>query len=128
MPCSDKVTFHVPSHWRVFVLDDAEERLGWFRERMPKMRWAKTAEAALEILATEEFDLVFLDHDLSWEDAGFPDRQHGNGKEIARFLARTSFAGRVIIHSKNEDGVNVMAQFLPAAKIERFGDFDISLE
>jgi CheY-like chemotaxis protein len=126
MPGSGEVTFHIPSHWRVFVLDDTEERLCWFRERVPKMRSAKTAEAAIQILAAEQFDLIFLDHDLSWEDAGFPDRQHGNGKEVARFLARTGFAGRVVIHSKNEDGVRAMARLLPAATIERFGDFDIT--
>jgi RNA polymerase sigma factor (TIGR02999 family) len=29
----------------------------------------------------KNFDAIFLDRDLSWMDAGFPDRQHGNGKE-----------------------------------------------
>jgi hypothetical protein len=68
---------------------------------------------------------VFLDHDLSWMDAGFPDRQHGNGKEVAHYLARTKFPGRVVIHSKNEDGVKAMVKILPAAAVERFGDFEI---
>lgn len=122
--------FQVPDHWRVFVLDDTEDRLRWFRKRLPGMREAKTAEQALEILSTEQFDLVFLDHDLSWEDAGFPDRQHGNGKEIARYLARTNFAGRIVIHSKNEDGVKVMAKTLRSAHLEptiaRFDSFEIT--
>jgi hypothetical protein len=118
-------TFHVPEHWRVFVLDDTEDRLSWFRQRLHKMRYAKTAEAALQILSVETFDLIFLDHDLSWMDAGYPKRQHGNGKEIARYLARTKFSGRVVIHSKNEDGVKAMAKLLPAAAVERFGDFEI---
>ena len=119
------MVFHVPEHWRVFVLDDTEDRLSWFRQRLPKMRYAKTSEAALELLSAEHFDLVFLDHDLTWMDAGFPERQHGNGKEVARFLARTNFAGRIVIHSKNEDGVEAMAKLLPAAQIGRFGDFEI---
>ena len=118
-------TFHVPEHWRVFVLDDTEDRLSWFRQRLHKMRYAKTAAAALEILSAETFDLIFLDHDLSWMDAGFPERQHGNGKEVARFLARTKFQGRIVIHSKNEDGVRAMRKILPAAAVERFGDFEI---
>jgi CheY-like chemotaxis protein len=122
----EEVTFDVPSHWRVFVLDDTEDRISWFRQRLPQMRYAKTAEAALEILSGEVFDLVFLDHDLSWMDAGFPDRQHGNGKEVARYLARTKFSGRVVIHSKNEDGVKAMRKILPAATLARFGDFDIA--
>ena len=122
------MVFHVPEHWRVFVLDDTEDRLSWFRQRLPKMRYAKTSEAALELLSAEHFDLVFLDHDLNWMDAADPRRQHGNGKEVARYLARTGFPGRIVIHSKNEDGVKVMAALLPAAEIARFGDFEITFE
>ena len=124
------MVFEVPSHWRVFVLDDTQDRLFWFRQQLrgvAVLRDAKTADRALEILSTEKFDLVFLDHDLSWEDAGFPERQHGNGKEIARYLARTGFAGRIVIHSKNEDGVKVMAKTLPAATIARFDSFEIKV-
>lgn len=89
------------------------------------MREATTARAALEILAAESFDLVFLDHDLSFMDAGFPDRQFDNGKEVARYLAITKFAGRVVIHSKNEDGVKAMKKALPAADVARFDEFEI---
>ncbi len=120
------MTFHIPTHWRVFVLDDTEDRISWFRQRLPQMRYAKTAQAALDILSTQQFDLVFLDHDLSWMDAGFPSRLHGNGKEVARFLARTKFAGRVVIHSKS-DQAEAMAKLLPQATIARFGDFEITV-
>ena len=119
------MTFRVPSDCRVFVLDDTQDRLDWFRERLPQMRSATTSAAALEILSTEHFDLVFLDHDLSFMDAGFPERQFGNGKEVARYLAYSKFAGKVVIHSKNEDGVKVMAKILPAAAIARFDEFEI---
>jgi hypothetical protein len=118
------VNFTLPSQWRVFVLDDTEDRLSWFRQRVPNFRYAKTADKALEILSTEQFDCVFLDHDLSWMDAGFPDRQHGNGKEVARYLARTGFSGRVVIHSRSEQAP-VMAKILPEAIVVRFGDFDL---
>jgi hypothetical protein len=119
------VNFTLPKHWRVFVLDDTEDRLSWFRQRVPGFRYAKTAEQALRILSTEQFDCVFLDHDLSWMDAGFPERQHGNGKEVARYLARTEFAGRVVIHSR-ADAASVMAKILPQAAVCRFGDFEIT--
>lgn len=92
---------------------------------MPQMRCAKTSDQALEILSTEKFDMVFLDHDLSFMDAGFPERQHGNGKEVARYLARTGFAGKIVIHSKNEDGVRSMAKTLPQAEIARYESFEI---
>ena len=117
----------VPQNARVFVLDDTEDRLTWFRSRMPNMRCAKTAEKAIEVLSSEQFDFVFLDHDLSFMDAGFPHRQFGNGKEVARFLAIKKFAGKVVIHSKNDVGVAAMSKVLPTAEIARYGDFDIVL-
>lgn len=124
------MVFNVPAAWRVFVLDDTLDRLFWFRQQLrgvAKYREAQTADRALEILSGEPFDLVFLDHDLSWEDAADVTRQHGNGKEIARFLARTGFAGRVVIHSKNEDGVALMRRILPNATIARFDEFEITV-
>jgi CheY-like chemotaxis protein len=96
------MTFHVPSHWRVFVLDDSQDRLDWFRRKIPGMQCATSARKAIEILKSEQFDLVFLNHDLSFMDGGFPNRQFGNGKEVARFLAITKFPGRIVIHSRSE--------------------------
>lgn len=118
------MTFQVPSHWRVFVLDDTEDRLRWFRERLPEMKFAKTAQAAIEILAAEKFDLVFLDHDLHWMDAGYPERQFGNGKEVARFLAIRKFAGKIVIHS-HADAAEVMHKILPQAVRCRFDQLEI---
>lgn len=122
------MTFRVPENSRVFVLDDTQDRLYWFRERLrgvATLRDAKTAKRAIEILSSQEFDLVFLDHDLSFMDAGFPDRQFDNGKEVARFLAITKFAGKVVIHSKNDDGVAAMKKVLPGSTIARFDEFEI---
>lgn len=118
----------VPQNARVFVLDDTQDRLFWFRQNLKGVaayRDATTAERAIEILEDQEFDYVFLDHDLTWMDAGFPDRQHGNGKEVARFLAIKKFPGKVVIHSKNDVGVAAMKKVLPTAEIARFGDFEI---
>jgi hypothetical protein len=119
------VTFRIPSSWRVFVLDDCEDRISWFRQRMPQAVFAKTSEAALEILSEGTFDAAFLDHDLTWMDAGFPERKHGNGKEVARFLAIRRFRGVVVIHSRS-DQAEVMAKILPGAHVVKFGEFEIS--
>jgi CheY-like chemotaxis protein len=118
------MTFLIPKHWTVFVLDDTEERISWFRSRLPNVRFAKTCDAALEILSSQKFDAVFLDHDLHWMDAAYPNRQHGNGKEVARFLARTKFEGLIVIHSRS-DQVEAMSKILPHAKVARFGEFEI---
>ena len=120
------MTFEIPSHWSVFVLDDTEERLAWFRSKLSNVRFAKTCDEALEILSSEKFDIVFLDHDLSWMDAGFPDRLHGNGKEVARYLARTKFPGKIVIHSRS-DQAETMAKILSSAAVARFGEFEIAV-
>lgn len=121
------MTFRIPSCCSVFVLDDTEERISWFRSRLPNIQFAKTCDEALDILSSQRFDLVFLDHDLSWMDAGFPNRQHGNGKEVARYLARTHFSGKIVIHSRS-DQANAMARIVPQATIARFGEFDITVD
>jgi CheY-like chemotaxis protein len=122
------MVFQIPHDWRVFVLDDTEERLAWFRQQLPEgaVRSAKTAAAALEILSTEKFDMVFLDHDLSFMDAGFPLRQHGNGKEVARYLAYSKFAGKIVIHS-HSDQAQAMAKILPQAAVCRFDSLELTV-
>jgi CheY-like chemotaxis protein len=121
------MTIQIPSDWRVFVLDDTEDRISWFRSKLHNVRFAKPCDEALEILSLEKFDIVFLDHDLSWMDAGFPHRLHGNGKEVARYLARTRFPGQIVVHSRSEQA-EAMAKILPQALIARFGEFDITTE
>ena len=88
---------------------------------------AASCNEALRILFKREFKIVFLDHDLGFLDAAYPDRLHGNGKEIARYLARTTFPGVVVIHSKHEAGANVMKAHLPQATLAPFGKFEIEV-
>jgi Cyclic-phosphate processing Receiver domain len=110
----------------VFILEDDLQRLAWFRQRIPHAVVAKTSDHALEILKNHRFDTVFLDHDLSEIDAYNPNRLHGNGKEVARFLAWSKFPGRVIIHSVNELGAAVMKSYLKTATVLPFGSFEIT--
>src|ERR1700758_399318 len=99
--------FHIPTDWHVLVVEDTEDRISWFRQRMPKAVFAKTAEAALRALSQQEFKVAFLDHDLHWMDADNSIFK-GTGKEVARFLAQKGFQGIVIIHSRYEEGAAAM--------------------
>jgi CheY-like chemotaxis protein len=124
------IKIRIPANCRVFVLDDAEGRLRWFRKSLQGVaayRDATSAARAIEILEAEQFDVVFLDHDLGFLDAADPTRQHGNGKEVARFLAIRKFAGKIVIHSRNLDAVPFMCKILPKATTVPFGEFDIAL-
>ena len=119
------MTFNIPQSWSVLVMDDSEDRISWFRQRLRNVKFAKTSAAAINLFSQHRFKVAFLDHDLHWMDAGFPNRQHGNGKEVARYLASHEFDGIVVIHSRS-DQAGVMAKILPQAKVCPFGDFDIT--
>jgi hypothetical protein len=47
--------FHIPTDWPVLVVEDTEDRISWFRKRMPRALFAKNAEAALRALDEHEF-------------------------------------------------------------------------
>jgi hypothetical protein len=59
-------TFHIPDDWSVLVLEDTDERISWFRERIPQAVYVKTTDAAIRELSRHTFQAVFLDHDLEW--------------------------------------------------------------
>lgn len=119
------MTFNIPRSWPVLVLDDSEDRISWFQQRLHNVKFATTSAAAIDLISQHNFKVAFLDHDLHWMDAGFPNRQHGNGKEVARYLAIHAFDGLVVIHSCSEQA-EVMAKILPQAKVCPFGDFDVN--
>jgi hypothetical protein len=121
------MTFRISIAWPVFVLDDSDARIAWFRQRVPQAVFAKTASEARHILEVTAFRIVFLDHDLGFLDAADPNRLHHNGKEVARYLAIKKFQGIVVIHSLNEVGADVMHRYLPEAHVEPYGTFDIAL-
>jgi hypothetical protein len=119
--------FHIGADWPVLVVEDTEDRISWFRRRMPNAVFARNAESALRALSEQEFKVAFLDHDLHWMHA---DNRifKGTGKEIAKYLAEHRFQGIVVIHSRHEEGAAVMKKFLPKAKLAPFGTFEIISE
>ncbi len=119
------MNFTVQPDWKVLVLEDAPERIVWFRERVPDAVYVATAADAIQALTQQDFRVVFLDHDLHWMHAADNAIVKGTGKEVAMHLKKTGFKGIVVIHSKNEDGARVMLKILPRAKVARFGEFEI---
>ena len=119
--------FHIRADWPVLVVEDTEDRISWFRQRMPRAVFAKSAEAALRALSQQEFKVAFLDHDLHWMHADNSIFK-GTGKEVARFLSQNGFRGIVIIHSRHVEGAAVMKKYLSNAKLAPFGSFEINAE
>ena len=119
--------FHIRPDWPILVVEDTEDRISWFRKRIPKAVFAKNAQAALWALSQQEFKVAFLDHDLHWMHADNSIFK-GTGKEVARFMAQQGFKGIVIIHSKHVEGAAIMKKFLPNARVAPFDTFDIVSE
>jgi len=108
-------------------VEDTEDRISWFRERLPNAVFAKCAKDAFRALNQQEFKVIFLDHDLHWMHADNSIFK-GTGKEVARFLAEKDFQGIAIIHSRHEEGAAAMKKYLSNAKLAPFGSFDIISE
>jgi DNA-binding NtrC family response regulator len=120
------MTFTIDPTWDVLVMDDTDERLRWFKQRMPHCTTVKTADEAIEALKTNQFRVVFLDHDLHWMHADNTIVK-GTGKEVALHLKKIGFTGIVVIHSKHEEAAAVMAKILPKAKVSPYGGFEVQV-
>jgi len=101
----------------ILVLDDDETRLTIFKRNLigHVVDCVKTAENAIEKLSGEEYNALFLDHDLGGRV--LVPSGPGTGYEVAQWLAE--HADRqpemIFIHSFNPVGSNNMKGLLPRA-------------
>ena len=104
---------------RVFLLDDDALRHEWFARRFAKDRLdvAEEPARAIELLAANHYDAVFLDHDLlphHYRHQGEPDDER-TGYAVAAWLAANpgaQGAATVIAHTRNADGAMRMVELL----------------
>lgn len=107
----------------ILFLDDMIERWEIFKEVSDygghTTQWVKTAEEAVEALTDKSFDIVFLDHDLSYEHYVAKDGDYGSiktGQYVADYIAeellQSNMPKYVIIHSMNPVGSKNMRQSL----------------
>jgi CheY-like chemotaxis protein len=96
---------------RVLVLDDDVQRHEWLAERFRRDHVDAATEPALavELLAANRYDAIFLDHDLLPEH--YKNQQQADdertGYAVASWLA--AHAGKhsvatIIVHTRNADG------------------------
>ena len=109
----------------VFILEDNDERLTWFKEifsSVPRVTICKMAYVASQILSQTKFDLICLDHDL--EDISIYDdeRQYvtwNTGYEVMKsILISINKESQIIIHSMNPDGALKMLNLRPTNTIK----------
>lgn len=88
---------------RIFVLDDDFDRLPAFRKKWEDVTHATDPIAAAEILRTQKFDIIFLDHDLGGPYTRGP---LGDGIDLAKVMAEEKLHvdTPIVIHSLNKVG------------------------
>ena len=87
----------------VFILEDNEERITWFKKTFDfaNLFITKLAGVAIERLKVIKYDIIFLDHDLGSEHYG-EDDLFNNGCLVAESLSYSiNKYTPVIIHSSN---------------------------
>jgi CheY-like chemotaxis protein len=103
---------------RVFLLDDDTFRHEWFARQFKRDRLdvASDAARAIEMLASYNYDLIFLDHDLLPEHyyaEAFDDER--SGYAVARWLSERPdrlATSQIIVHTRNADGALRMVELL----------------
>ena len=106
---------------RVFLLEDDERRSEWFAKRFKdeQLDVATDVTQAKELLSSQVYDAIFLDHDLMPEHYGSPDPDdERTGYAVASFLAarpELQRASTIVVHSFNADGALRMVEELRRA-------------
>ena len=103
----------------VFVLDDDLRRHRWFEKRFQgdNLDLAETVEEAKEFLSQDNYDAIFLDHDLL--PAHYESNDHDDfdktGYAIAEWLnenAGLQRAATIVVHTRNADAAVKMVEKL----------------
>ena len=113
---------------RIFVLDDMEDRLKFFRKWYGHHDYTETNKTwpAIAVLRDHpRFDIYFLDHDLEDEPSGMYGgygSHQGDGHDVCQFIVSELPVDKrpraVVVHSWNPDGAKRMAQTLADAGIK----------
>lgn len=102
---------------RVLFLDDDKQRHKDFRSRTIGLvvDQAYTAQEAIDYLKKNQYDAIFLDHDLNYETNNQLNDDEEDGRFVAKYLA-TQYerckASLIVIHSLNFRGACEMREIL----------------
>lgn len=87
----------------VLFLDDNPKRIAKFRQAVPYATIVETAKECIEQIDKEEWDWIFLDHDLGGEKFVDSDR-YDTGMQVVRHLIgcrQDHPKPRIVVHSLN---------------------------
>jgi CheY-like chemotaxis protein len=96
---------------KIFILEDSEARIEWFREELGNIFDLTITTTSSEAIASYDppYDLILLDHDLGGEIYVNPD-EGDTGFAFCKFLTSTykEIPCPVVIHSMNHIGAHNM--------------------
>lgn len=105
---------------KYFVLEDNPKRIQVFRDKLndpgDSVTICTNVKDAKEALASENFDILFLDHDLDGRVYVDP-MEPNTGYRLAQFIHERRIRWKkLIIHTQNENVIGMMLELLPGAE------------
>lgn len=93
---------------KILFLDDMKQRRDDFRQNAigHTVDFAITAQQAIDLLNANEYDMIYLDHDLEAEHYNANNDDDEDGRFVARALKEMAqhYGKIVIVHSLNPSG------------------------
>ena len=116
--------------FKVLVLEDNATRNKWFKPRLIglNVHYTDNATDALELIKNNDYNLLFLDHDLGGKQM-VAITEFNTGSTVARALKDKGGYenAQIIIHSHNPGGSYNMSNLLKGSVWIPFGMFDINI-
>lgn len=107
---------------KILILEDDPTRILQFKSNLigADVTYVDTAESAKKVLIQEQFDVLFLDHDLGGEQNTSSDPDGNNGYAVALFVKENPqhMPGTIIVHSLNPSGVQAIMTSLMNVNVE----------
>lgn len=101
---------------KILFLDDSLTRHKMFRQNSigHTVHQVYDAQDCLDKMRENEYDMVFLDHDLDEETINQVNEHEQNGSYVAKQMVRESLCknSKIVIHSLNPDGRKNMMSIL----------------
>lgn len=93
---------------KIFILEDSPERIKWFKKTFDdcNLTYTKDVGTACNELRTNDYDLIFLDRDLS--------HPKENGEDVAWVMKEEQLAKNalIVVHTVNPRGQRNIKKYL----------------
>lgn len=103
---------------KILILEDNDARINLFKENwshpLLELTFVEHSDEAIELLKVNNFNMIFLDHDL--EEKQMIYKPEDCGMRVAEFLQQNPVKAEIVIHSMNSAAAKLMNRLLPKAK------------